>query len=336
MIISWNTTKACNLKCEHCYRDAGAKDPHELNTIEGKSLLEEIAKAGFKIVILSGGEPLLRKDIFQLITHAKSLRLRPVLGTNGILIAPEVARKLKQAGLSRAGISLDSVHPEVHDEFRREKGAWKKTIEAMRICKEEGLDFQVHTTVTKRNYQEITEITDLVYDLGAVAHHVFFLIPTGRGKEINSVFISAQDIQEVLEKILNKQKRMSMELKPVCAPQFIPLSRKMGMDLRFQRGCLAGISYCCILPNGDVHPCPYLPIKVGNAREEKFSFIWKNSDIFLKLRSLRYSGACALCANKNSCGGCRARAFYYSGDYMAQDSDCVFAGKNKKDAQVTR
>jgi putative heme d1 biosynthesis radical SAM protein NirJ2 len=332
MIISWNTTKACNLKCEHCYRDAGTKDAHELNTAEGKSLLEEIAKAGFKIVILSGGEPLLRKDIFELISQAKALGLRPVLGTNGILITAGVAANLKKAGLSRAGISLDSVHPEIHDEFRRQKGAWKKTTEAMRICKKEGLDFQAHTTVTKRNFQEITEITDLVYGLGAKAHHIFFLIPTGRGKEINHVFISAQDIREVLEKILNKQKTVNLELKPVCAPQFIPLANKMGLDLRFQRGCLAGISYCCILPNADVHPCPYLPLKVGNVREEKFSLIWKNNGIFLKLRSLEYRGACGRCANKTSCGGCRARAFHYSQDFMAEDPDCLFAGKNKKDA----
>jgi putative heme d1 biosynthesis radical SAM protein NirJ2 len=336
MIISWNTTKACNLKCEHCYRDAGEKDPNELTTQEGKDLLVEIAKAGFKIVILSGGEPLLRKDIFQLIAHAKSLGLRPVLGSNGTLITREVARNLKQAGLSRAGISLDSVHPAIHDAFRRHKGAWQETIEAMRICKEEGLDFQVHTTVTRKNYLEITEITDLVYDLGAKAHHIFFLVPTGRGKEISTVFIGARQILEVLEKILNKQKQINIELKPVCAPQFIPLSRKMGLDLRFQRGCLAGTSYCCILPNGDVHPCPYLPIRVGNVKETKFSSIWKNSDIFCKLRSLEYEGSCAVCENKNSCGGCRARAFYYSGDFMAEDPDCVFAGANKKDAQVKR
>jgi putative heme d1 biosynthesis radical SAM protein NirJ2 len=332
MIISWNTTKACNLKCEHCYRDAGAKDPQELNGEEGKSLLGEIAKAGFKIVILSGGEPLLRKDIFELIRQAKVLGLKPVLGTNGILITAEVARNLKQAGLARAGISLDSVHPEIHDAFRKKKGAWQATLRAMRICKEERLDFQVHTTVTRNNYQEITEITDLVSDLGAVAHHIFFLVPTGRGKEIKSVFISAKEISEVLKNILNKQKQTTMELKPVCAPQFIPLSRKMGLDLRFQRGCLAGTDYCCILPNGDVHPCPYLPLKVGNVRQAKFSLLWQNSDIFLKLRSLQYAGACGHCLNKHSCGGCRARAFYYSGDYMADDPECLFVNANKKDA----
>ncbi len=325
MLISWNVTKACNLKCKHCYRDAGKIDPAELNTQEARDLIQEIVDAGFKIVILSGGEPLLRKDIFELISCAKSLGLRPVLGSNGTLLTREIAIKLKQAGLSRAGISLDSKDYRIHDDFRKQKGAWAKTVEAMKICKEENLDFQVHTTVTKRNCKEIIEITDFVIGMGAAAHHIFFLVPTGRGKDINNVFVNAAEIQDVLEKILNKQKVANIELKPVCAPQFIPLSRKMGVDLRFQRGCLAGISYCCILPNGDVHPCPYLPIRVGNVRAEKFSSIWKNSDIFLKLRSLDYGGSCAVCTNKNSCGGCRARAYYYTnGDFMAEDPECVF------------
>ena len=329
MIISWNTTKACNLKCVHCYRDAGGKDANELSTLEGKELLSEIAKAGFKIAILSGGEPLLRKDIFELISYAASVGLRPVLGTNGVLFSPEIVAKLKAAGAARVGISLDSKDFRIHDDFRKQKGAWDKTVQAMRLCKEGGLDFQVHTTVTRKNYQEIIEITDFISQLGAKAHHIFFLIPTGRGKEISDVFIGAEEIREVLEKILNKQKNTTLELKPVCAPQFIPMARKMGLDLRFQRGCLAGTSYCCILPNGDVHPCPYLPLKVGNVREEKFSQIWKDSPIFKKLRSLEYSGACGTCSDKASCGGCRARAYYASSDFMAVDQECVFTAAKK-------
>jgi AdoMet-dependent heme synthase len=331
MIISWNTTKACNLRCEHCYRDAGGKDPDELTTAEGKDLLGEIAKAGFKIAILSGGEPLLRKDIFELISHAASVGLRPVLGTNGVLFTPEIVRKIKASGAARVGISLDSRDPVAHDNFRKQEGAWEKTVNAMRICKQEGLDFQVHTTVTRRNYKEIIEITDFVSGLGAKAHHIFFLVPTGRGKEISDVFIGAKEIREVLENVLNKQKTVPLELKPVCAPQFIPLAKKMGVDLRFARGCLAGTGYCCVLPNGDVHPCPYLPLKVGNVRETKFSSIWKDSGIFKKLRSLEYSGACGKCASKSSCGGCRARAYYESSDFMAQDNECVFSASGKND-----
>ncbi|MDD5347181.1 MAG: radical SAM protein [Candidatus Omnitrophica bacterium] len=329
MIISWNTTKACNLKCEHCYRDAGSKDAGELSTAEGKGLLAEIAKAGFKIVILSGGEPLLRSDIYELISHTASLGMRPVLGSNGTLITAEVAGKLKAAGLARAGISLDSCDSRIHDDFRRQQGAWQATVKAMRICKEAGLDFQVHTTVTRRNYQEVTKITDFAAGLGAAAHHIFFLVPTGRGKEISDVFIGVAEIGEVLEKVLKHQKETVIELKPVCAPQFVPLAKKMGVPVRFARGCLAGTTYCCILPNGDVHPCPYLPLKVGNVRDTRFSDLWKNSDVFIRLRSMEYSGSCSRCAHKDSCGGCRARAWHFCGDYMAEDQECVLVGSRK-------
>ncbi|MFA6384877.1 MAG: radical SAM protein [Candidatus Omnitrophota bacterium] len=333
MIISWNTTKVCNLKCEHCYRDAGDKDPRELSTGEGKALLEEIAKAGFKIIILSGGEPLMRKDIFDLISHARSVGLRPVLGSNGTLFTHEIIRRLKAAGITRAGISLDSTDAKIHDAFRKHDGAWEATVKAMRMCKEEGLDFQVHTTVTKRNSGEIMDITDFVTDLGAKAHHIFFLVPTGRGKDIHSVFVNAREIRQVLERILEKQKNTGIELKPVCAPQFVPLAKKMGLDLRFARGCLAGTGYCCILPNGDVHPCPYLPLLVGNVRQQAFSSIWANSGVFGKLRTLEYSGACGVCGNKQSCGGCRARAYYASSDYMAEDPDCALCVPTVKHAQ---
>jgi radical SAM protein with 4Fe4S-binding SPASM domain len=253
--------------------------------------------------------------------------MRPVLGTNGVLFTPEIVGKLKAAGAARVGISLDSKDKRIHDDFRKQKGAWEKTVEAMRMCKQGGLDFQVHTTVTQRNYKEIIEITDFVTSLGAKAHHIFFLVPTGRGKDISEVFIGSKEIQEVLEKVLNKQKETSIELKPVCAPQFIPMAKKMGIPLRFQRGCLAGTSYCCILPNGDVHPCPYLPLKLGNVREEKFSSIWKNNPVFNKLRSMEYSGSCGICGHKSSCGGCRARAYYQSDDFMAEDQECVIIPK---------
>ncbi|MCX7927049.1 MAG: radical SAM protein [Candidatus Omnitrophica bacterium] len=324
MIISWNTTRACNLACEHCYRDAGAKDKEELNTKEALQLLSEIANSGFRILILSGGEPLLRKDIYELIYQTTQLGMRAVLGTNGTLFNEEIVRKLKKAGLARVGISLDSTDAQIHNRFRRHKNAWQKTVQAMRICKQEGLDFQVHTTVTQRNFKEVANITDFVMQLGASAHHIFFLVPTGRGKEISDVFLTNLQIKEVLVAVLNKQKDIPMELKPVCAPQFIPLAKQFNLAIRFTRGCLAGISYCCILPNGDVHPCPYLPLKVGNVRDQKFSQLWKENQVFLRLRSYAYHGRCGSCKESTSCGGCRARAWHTFGDYMAEDPECIF------------
>jgi putative heme d1 biosynthesis radical SAM protein NirJ2 len=324
MIISWNTTKACNLKCKHCYRDAGKIDPAELNTQEARDLIGEIANAGFKIVILSGGEPLIRKDIYELIKFCVSFGLKAVLGTNGTLITKLVAYKLKEAGIARVGISLDSADSKIHDAFRQKIGVWKATVKAMQICKDIGLEFQVHTTVSKQNFKELEKITDFVEEMGACAHHIFFLVPTGRGKEINDFLLLPKDYKALLYKILQKQQKTKLELKPVCAPQFIALAENLGLNIRFRRGCLAGISYCCILPNGDVHPCPYLPLRIGNVREKRFSQLWKENEIFIKLRSLDYKGKCADCSSKDTCGGCRARAFYIFGDYMAEDPMCPF------------
>ncbi|MFH1777673.1 MAG: radical SAM protein [Candidatus Omnitrophota bacterium] len=325
MLISWNVTKECNLSCRHCYRDAGEKARDELTTQEGKDLLEEMEVAGFKIIVFSGGEPLLREDVFELISFAQEIGLRPVLGTNGTLITRETTHKLKQAGCQRVGISLDSLTPKTHDRFRNENGAWARSVNAMKLCREIGLPFQVHTTITKNNYEEIEEICDFVENLGACANHLFFLVPCGRAKDDKDIYLTAAEHERVLYKILEKQKSTTMELKPVCAPQFIRLAAMMKQEIRFDKGCLAGISYCCILPNGDLHPCPYLPLKVGNVREERFSELWQTNDVFWNLRRRDYRGRCAGCEHKTTCGGCRAVAYYYQGDYLGEDILCGYA-----------
>jgi len=323
MIISWNITRECNLKCKHCYRDAGTKDKNELSFEEGKRLLEDITLAGFKTVVLSGGEPLLRKDIFDIVRYAKQQGLRPVLGSNGTLITTEIAEKLKEAGLARAGISLDSIDPRIHDSFRGVKGAFKKTIAGIEALKKVNLEFQIHTTVTRYNYRQVDELIDYAIELKAAAYHIFFLVPAGRGKKETEELISPRDYYRLLNRILERQKSLNLELKPVCAPQFIPLAQQKGMTVRFKKGCLAGVNYCCILPAGDVHPCPYLPIKAGNVRAQRFNVIWQESALFRKLRTSNYWGKCGSCGYKDTCGGCRARAYFSSGNYMGEDDYCV-------------
>ena len=184
MIISWNTTNACNMYCKHCYRDAGCKAEEELSTAEAKKLLDEIARAGFKIMIFSGGEPLTRPDILELVAHATKLGLRSVFGTNGTLITPEMAHGLKAAGAMGMGISLDSMSPAKHDTFRSYPGGWAGAVEGMKNCRAVGLPFQIHTTVMDWNEKELEAITDFAVELGAVAHHFFFLVPTGRAETI--------------------------------------------------------------------------------------------------------------------------------------------------------
>ncbi|MGQ9629027.1 MAG: putative heme d1 biosynthesis radical SAM protein NirJ2 [bacterium] len=325
MIISWNVTKQCNLQCKHCYRDAGARDSDELTTEEGKALLSEIAGAGFKIIVLSGGEPLMREDILDLISHASGVGLRPVLGSNGELITPDMARRLKAAGAMRIGISLDSTDPRKHDEFRASPGSFERAIRGMRSCREAGLQFQMHTTVMDWNADEAEALIDLALELGASAHHFFFLVPTGRAKNIAEESLREAEYERLLRRILRKQREVSIELKPTCAPHFMRIADQMGMKMRYAKGCLAGISYCVVIPNGDVHPCPYLPIKVGNVRETPFGEIWRGNGIFDTLRSEEYGGKCGQCKYSKTCGGCRARAYYYSGgDYMAEEPWCLY------------
>ena len=328
MIVSWNTTNACNMYCDHCYRDAGCKAEEELSTAEAKTLLEQIARAGFKIMIFSGGEPLMRPDIVELVAYAASLGLRPVFGTNGTLITLEMAQKLKAAGAMGMGISLDSMDREKHNAFRKFPGAWEGAVQGMRNCRAAGLPFQIHTTVMEWNNHELEALTDFAVAEGAVAHHFFFLVPTGRAKTIEAESLRAEAYEDTLTRIMKKQQEVDIELKPTCAPQFLRIAAQMGMKTRFRRGCLAGMAYCIISPRGKVQPCAYLNMELGDVRQTPFDEIWKNSEVLNKLRTLEYSGGCGSCEYKRAGGGCRARAAYYhEGDYMAEEPWCLYHGR---------
>lgn len=328
MIVSWNTTNACNMYCDHCYRDAGCRAEEELSTAEAKTLLEQIARANFKIMIFSGGEPLMRPDIVELVAYATSLGLRPVFGTNGTLITLEMAQKLKDAGAMGMGISLDSMNKEKHNQFRKFPGAWEGAVQGMRNCCAVGLPFQIHTTVMEWNNHELEALTDFAVAEGAMAHHFFFLVPTGRAKTIEAESLRAEAYEETLTRIMKKQQQVDIELKPTCAPQFLRIADQMGLKTRFRRGCLAGTAYCIISPRGKVQPCAYLNMELGDVRQTPFDEIWKNSPVLNKLRTMEYSGGCGSCQYKRACGGCRARAAYYhEGDYMAEEPWCLYHGR---------
>ncbi|ORU00907.1 Radical SAM domain heme biosynthesis protein [Anaerovibrio sp. JC8] len=314
--------------CDHCYREAGCKAEEELSTEEAKTLLAQIARAGFKIMIFSGGEPLMRPDILELVAYATGLGLRCVFGTNGTLITLDMARKLKAAGAMGMGISLDSMDKKKHNEFRKFEGAWEGAVQGMRNCREAGLPFQIHTTVMDWNNHELEAITDFAVAEGAVAHHFFFLVPTGRAKTIEAESLRAEQYEETLTRIMKKQQEVDIELKPTCAPQFMRIAAQMGVKTRFRRGCLAGTAYCIISPRGKVQPCAYLNMELGDVRETPFDEIWKNNEVLNTLRTLEYKGGCGECQFKKACGGCRARAAYYhEGDYMAEEPWCLYHGR---------
>lgn len=323
MIVSWNVTNQCNMYCKHCYRDAGKLQEDELTTEQGKTLLEEMAKAGFKIVIFSGGEPLMRPDIYELVEHAASLKLRPVFGTNGTLIDKNTALRLKAAGAMAMGISLDSLDPFKHNTFREYENGWQAAVEGMKNCREVGLPFQIHTTVFNWNQDEILNITDFAVEVGARGHHIFFMVPTGRAANIKEESLQAAEYEKLITDIIKKQKEVSIDLKPTCAPQFMRIAQELGIEVRYSRGCLAGISYCIISPVGKVQPCAYIMESAGNVKETPFSQIWKSSPLLEELRTLQYKGNCGSCAYSGICGGCRARAaIYHNGDLMAGEPWC--------------
>lgn len=315
------------MHCQHCYRNAGAKEQKELTTSQAEKLIREVAQSGFKIFIFSGGEPLLRADLVHLVSYAKKTGLRPVLGTNGTLIDLKTAQALKQAGLMAAGISLDSIRSEKHDQFRNFTGAWIKALEGMENCRAVGLPFQIHTTVVKWNMEELQDLTGLAEKLGARGHHIFFLVPTGRGVEIEADSLTPSDYEQVITQIMSRQSKVSLELKPTCVPQFIRIAHQLGVTTRFSRGCLAGISYCIVSPKGDVQPCAYLDIKLGNVKKDSFQQIWNHSTTLNKLRTQNYEGKCGSCQYTRLCGGCRARAYFYNrGNYMGSDPWCLYEG----------
>ncbi|KUG04694.1 radical sam domain heme biosynthesis protein [hydrocarbon metagenome] len=297
-------------------------------------MIREIKQAGFQIMIFSGGEPVMRPDIFELVAYATSIGLRAVMGTNATLITPEVAASLKQAGIMAAAVSLDSLDAEKHDKFRGMPDTFNMTLAGIKNLQEAGIPVQINTTVMDWNVEEIEDLCDYAIQLGAVAYHVFFLVPTGRAIDIEEEALRVSAYEKTIVRLMKKQQEVDIEIKPTCAPQFLRIAEMMGMNLRFSRGCLAGISYCIISPKGDVQPCAYLDIPLGNVREKPFDEIWKENDLLINLRTMDYSGKCGLCDYKLKCGGCRARAYYYShGDYMAEDEWCLYKPKGVRDSE---
>jgi AdoMet-dependent heme synthase len=313
-IISWNLTYRCNLYCAHCYNDAGgAGEAPELSTDEAEQLIDQIADVGSPILVLSGGEPLMRDDLLEIVRHGRARGLRMALGTNGTLIDDAVADDLRRAGITKAAISLDSADPGVHDRFRGCPGAWARAMEGIRACRDAGIGVQLHTTVTSENCHDLETIFTLGEDLGIRDFQVFFLVPTGRGRNLKDV--SPQTYEALLRRILKRIAASDLAIRPTCAPQFMRIAAQMGIRKEgWTQGCIAGRGYCRITPDGEVTPCPYLPLGVGNIRDTPFGEIWSGSPVLRALRDPNaLQGKCGRCEYRGICGGCRARAYGLAG-----------------------
>ncbi len=345
-LIAWELTNACNLACIHCRANAIKEPlPDELTTSEAKDFVNELVE--YKpIVILTGGEPLLRSDVYEIARYATSRGLRVVLATNGTLLTPEIVRKLKSAGIQRVSVSIDGSNAETHDTFRGESGAFDAALRGINILKNEGMNFQINTTITKRNIDEIPRIYELALELNASALHIFLLVPTGRGEEIVDDEIPPEEYERVLNWFYDKSKDKRIQLKATCAPHYFRIMRQRakaeGITITKEthgfeamtKGCLGGSAFCFVSSKGDVYPCGYLPALAGNIRKQSFKTIWEKSHVFNDLRDAgKLKGKCGECEYRTVCGGCRARAYAATGNYLAEEPYCVYVPLKKKAVQ---
>lgn len=338
-LIFWELTKRCNLNCAHCRAEAEDIDySGELETDGIKKIIDDITSKYSPILILTGGEPLYRNDIYDIASYAVSKKLRVALATNGTLITEESAKKIKAAGIARASISIDGKNAASHDGFRGIHGAFEKALNGARLLKKNGVEFQFNMTVTKRNVAEIEDILSLAISEGAAALHLFMLVPVGCGVEIAETdMISAEKYEEVLNWFYDKSREVSIEFKATCAPHYYRIMRQRakaeGRTLSFEsdgmaamtRGCLAGTGVCFISHRGEVQPCGYLPLSAGNVVKTPFPEVWEHSELFTTLRDFnQLKGKCGACEYKSVCGGCRARAFYAEDDMLGEEPYCLY------------
>lgn len=337
-LVAWEVTRSCNLACKHCRAEAHP-DPYEgeLDTREAMRLIDTFPETGKPIIIFTGGDPMMRPDVYELIAHAKSRDLPCAFAPNGTLITAENASRIKESGVDRCSISIDGADAASHDSFRGIKGAFDASLAGIGHLKAEGIPFQINTTVTKDNLASFRDIFDLCRKLGAVAWHIFLLVPMGRAAALNDQVISAREYEETLHWFYEFRKTTDMQLKATCAPHYYRIMRQraaaedleisprnFGMDA-MSRGCLGGTGFCFISHTGQVQPCGYLELNCGNVRETPFPEIWRTSQVFQNLRNPgKYEGKCGKCRYHHVCGGCRARAYSMTGNYLAEEPLCAY------------
>lgn len=339
--IAWEITRRCNLKCVHCRSSsqeevAGHPDPP---LEEAVRVLKDIASYAKPVVVLSGGEPLMRPDVFEIASVGTELGLRMCLATNGALVNEETCRRIKESGIRIVSMSLDGSTRETHDNFRCQSGAFEGVKHAAGLFRDNGIEFIINSSFTKRNQQEIPGIYRLAKQLGASAWYMFMIVPTGRGQEIMDELISKEDYEEILDWHYDMEKgEKDMLVRPTCAPHYyrVVLQRAKEEGARLERrtlkfstggakGCIAGQLICLIDVDGNVLPCSYFPLAAGNIRQQSFKDIWEGSALFKELRNFKgYKGKCGSCEFINVCGGCRARAYAVTGDYLEEEPFCSY------------
>ncbi|MHC4623089.1 MAG: radical SAM protein [Planctomycetota bacterium] len=334
-IIAFEVTRRCRYDCRHCRAEAGcAAGEDELSTEQCRKILSAVAKYSKCMIILTGGEPMERKDIYEIIRHGCKRRLRMVMASCGYLIDDDTIEKLKAAGISALSFSLDGGSSETHDAFRRAEGSFDAVVNAAQIAKSAGVRFQINTTITRINADEIAGILELAKRLGADCFNPFILVPTGRGAEIADALLEPLEYETLLNELLRMKLDSDIELRLTCAPQFARVCKQQKVErLRAGvSGCIGGREFGFISCRGDVQACGFLNVPAGNVVENGYNFgrIWRESEALQKMRDISaYEGACGGCEYVTTCGGCRARAYAMSGDYLAADPICNYKRESK-------
>ena len=345
--IAWEITRRCNLKCVHCSSSSTLEvEGHpDFSFSEATRVIDDIVSYAKPVVVLSGGEPLLRDDVFDIATYGTDKGLRMCLATNGLLVNQDVCDKIKASGIKMVSLSLDGSTAEVHDNFRNQAGAFDGMMNAARLFKKNDIPFLINSSFTKRNRDEVPKVYELAKKLGATAWYMFMIVPTGRGEDIMEELVSQEMYDELLDWHYEMEKNEDeLLVRPTCAPNYyrVLLQKKKEQGDEFERrslkfstggakGCLAGQVICLIDVDGNVLPCSYFPKAAGNVREQSFKDIWENSKLFQDMRNFAaYKGRCGKCEYINVCGGCRARAYAMSGDYMDEEPFCNYVPRNYK------
>ena len=329
-VVAWNLTRRCNLACAHCYISAGSwhAAQEELSTETCLRIVDELLEVNpHPMLILSGGEPLLREDLEKLAEHASGGGATVVVGTNGTRLTDRRIESLMAAGVRGVAVSVDSLRERYHDRFRHGGGALADTLAAVERLQRHRLDFVVQTTVTRGNRDELRELVAWAENQGALSFNLYFLVATGRGEGMEGLPPAEND--EVLQELvgLEEEYRGRMMIRSKCQPQIMRHLVESDSDsplLNYRTRCPCGVDYCRITPDGKVTPCPYTPAVAGDLSEHSFREIWERSATFLSLRHGELGGRCGRCEYREVCGGCRARAHALTGDLLGPDESCSY------------
>jgi len=331
-VVAWESTRACNYACQHCRAQAQKQaDPKQLTTKEIYNVINQIAAFCKPVFIISGGDPLLREDIFDVAKYASNQDLRVVMSPSGSNITPEIIKKMKTSGVKMISLSLDGSSATIHDNFRMVLGAFDLAIHNMTIARKGQLPFRINTTITQHNFSDLSNILKLTTDMGAVELDVFMLVPTGRGKI--QMEITPEQYEETLQFIYEASLTSRIPIKVTCAPQYNRIiTQHVQGNLEIQnkhviggRGCMAGNGFCFISHIGEVYGCGFLPIKAGDVRQHNFRVIYEEAPLFKQLRNPSLlKGKCGICKFRAICGGCRARAFSTNKDVLQEEPFCKY------------